>query len=110
MTSATGPQDLTTTGNALGTPSYMSPEQASADPNIDHRTDIYAMGALGYELLAGRPPFLGASAQEILAAHLVTEPAPVSSYGRSARIRKRLMPMASMSTSTVSRQSSPAAR
>jgi formylglycine-generating enzyme required for sulfatase activity/tRNA A-37 threonylcarbamoyl transferase component Bud32 len=80
VTSATGPQDLTTTGIALGTPSYMSPEQASADPNIDHRTDIYAMGALGYELLAGRPPFLGASAQEILAAHLVTEPAPVSQH------------------------------
>jgi formylglycine-generating enzyme required for sulfatase activity len=80
VTSATGPQNLTTAGIALGTPSYMSPEQAAADPNIDHRTDIYAMGVLGYELLAGRPPFLGAAAQEILAAHLVTEPEPVTKH------------------------------
>jgi tRNA A-37 threonylcarbamoyl transferase component Bud32 len=80
VTLATGPQNLTTAGIALGTPSYMSPEQAAADPNIDHRTDIYAMGVLGYELLAGRPPFLGATAQEILAAHLTTEPEPVTKH------------------------------
>ena len=45
---------LTTLGIALGTPAYMSPEQATADPAVDHRTDIYAVGVLAYELLAGR--------------------------------------------------------
>jgi hypothetical protein len=80
VASATGPQNLTTAGIALGTPAYMSPEQAAADPNIDHRTDVYAMGVLGYELLTGRPPFLGATAQEILAAHLTEEPEPVTKY------------------------------
>ena len=80
VSSATGPQNLTTAGIALGTPAYMSPEQAAADPNIDHRTDIYAMGVMGYELLTGRPPFLGASAQEILAAHLTAEPDPVTKH------------------------------
>ena len=46
VSSATGPQNLTTAGIALGTPAYMSPEQAAADPNIDHRTDIYAIGVM----------------------------------------------------------------
>ncbi len=80
LTSATGPHNLTTAGLALGTPSYMSPEQATADPNIDHRTDIYAVGVMGYELLTGRPPFIGASAQEILAGHLTVDPDPVTQH------------------------------
>jgi len=73
---ATGRQALTTAGVALGTPSYMAPEQASADPNIDHRVDIYAVGAVAYEMLTGRPPFTGTSAQQILAAHMTEEPRP----------------------------------
>ena len=75
LSSATGEQSLTSIGVALGTPAYMSPEQATADPNTDHRTDIYALGVLGYELLTGRPPFTGATPQQILAAQ-VTEPPP----------------------------------
>ena len=59
VTEATGSQQLTTAGVALGTPAYMAPEQAAADPHVDHRADIYAVGALAYELLAGRPPFTG---------------------------------------------------
>ncbi len=74
VSEATGRQTLTTAGVALGTPSYMSPEQCAADPHIDHRADIYAVGAMGYELLAGRPPFVGATPQAVLAAH-VTQPA-----------------------------------
>ena len=73
VSEATGRQALTTAGVALGTPAYMAPEQATADPNMDHRVDIYAVGAVGYELLTGRPPFTGTSPQMILAAH-VTEP------------------------------------
>ena len=81
VSEATGRQSLTTAGVALGTPAYMAPEQAMADPHVDHRADIYAVGALAYELLTGRPPFTGATPQAILAAH-VTEPVEPVSKGR----------------------------
>ena len=60
VSEATGRQQLTTAGVALGTPAYMAPEQATADPGVDHRADLYAVGVLGYELLAGHPPFWAA--------------------------------------------------
>ena len=69
---------LTSLGVALGTPAYMAPEQASADPHVDHRADLYALGAVGYEMLAGRPPFTGGSAQALLMAHVTQAPDPVS--------------------------------
>ncbi|MEE8061580.1 MAG: protein kinase [Gemmatimonadales bacterium] len=68
----------TTAGMALGTPTYMAPEQAAADPDIDHRADIYSVGVVGYELLTGRPPFWGMPPQQILAAHVTTPPEPLS--------------------------------
>ncbi|MCZ6755963.1 MAG: protein kinase, partial [Gemmatimonadetes bacterium] len=80
VSEATGRQALTTAGVALGTPSYMAPEQATADPNLDHRADIYAVGAVGYELLTGRPPFTGTSAQMILAAHVTEAVEPVTKH------------------------------
>jgi len=82
VTEATGRQNLTTIGVALGTPTYMAPEQATADPNTDHRADIYAVGVMAYELLTGRPPFSGITPQAVLAAHVTQAPAPVS-HGRA---------------------------
>ncbi|MEX1185058.1 MAG: protein kinase [Gemmatimonadaceae bacterium] len=63
----------TSSGFALGTPAYMAPEQAAADPHVDHRADIYAFGVVAYELLTGEAPFRG-QAQQILAAHAMQEP------------------------------------
>ncbi|MDX1577434.1 MAG: serine/threonine-protein kinase, partial [Gemmatimonadota bacterium] len=63
---------LTQAGTSLGTPTYMSPEQAAGDPKLSHRADLYSLGVLGYEMLAGRPPFTGDTPQEILAAKLTS--------------------------------------
>ena len=60
---------LTQTGMVVGTPVYMSPEQAGAASRIDGRSDIYSLGCVVYEMLAGHPPFTGATAQEIMARH-----------------------------------------
>lgn len=78
VSEATGRSTVTTTGVAVGTPTYMSPEQAAADPHIDHRSDIYAVGVMTYELLTGQPPFVGATPQSVLAAHVTQAPDPVS--------------------------------
>ena len=68
--SNTTDETLTQAGIAVGTPAYMSPEQASAERAIDGRSDIYSLGCVLYEMLVGHPPFLGATSQEILARHL----------------------------------------
>ena len=78
VSEATGRQSITTIGVALGTPAYMAPEQAAAEEHIDQRVDIYALGAMAYELLTGRPPFTGMTAQQVLAAHVTQAPVPVT--------------------------------
>ena len=65
---------LTSLGVALGTPTYMAPEQAAADPQTDHRADLYAWGCLAYECLTGQPPFVGRSTPALLAAHMAEAP------------------------------------
>jgi serine/threonine-protein kinase len=80
VTVAAGRAELAATGLALGTPAYMAPEQAVAHEQIDHRADIYAVGALGYEILTGRPPFVGDSPQQVLAAQVRQQPEPVTSH------------------------------
>jgi tetratricopeptide (TPR) repeat protein len=77
---STGRNTLTSMGVALGTPAYMAPEQAAADPNTDHRADIYAVGALAYEMLTGRQPFIGTSPQAVLAAQVTQAPEPVTQH------------------------------
>jgi len=67
--SAVGEGKLTSTGVSLGTPTYMSPEQGMADPNLDGRTDIYSLGCVLYEMLAGQPPFTGRTTQALIARH-----------------------------------------
>jgi serine/threonine-protein kinase len=69
--------DGTGTGTTMGTPAYMSPEQANGDALIDHRSDIYSIGALGYHLLTGRPPFVGSTPREIIAALFMKKPEPL---------------------------------
>jgi tetratricopeptide (TPR) repeat protein len=77
---STDSSPLTSLGVALGTPAYMAPEQAAADPGTDQRADIYAVGALAYEMVAGRPPFIGPSPSSVLAQHVSTQPDPVIRY------------------------------
>jgi tRNA A-37 threonylcarbamoyl transferase component Bud32/TolB-like protein len=74
---ATAETALTSIGVALGTPAYMAPEQAAADPHVDHRADIYAFGCLAYECLSGLPPFTGRTIAAVLAAHLSEAPEPL---------------------------------
>jgi serine/threonine-protein kinase len=69
---------LTQLGVSVGTPAYISPEQAAGDPNIDQRSDIYSLGCMAYELLTGRAPFAGRSPQRTLAAHLTETPEPIA--------------------------------
>jgi serine/threonine-protein kinase len=75
--SEAGGDRLTGTGLSLGTPSYMSPEQAAGDRHVDARSDIYALGAVTYEMLAGEPPVTGATMQAMIAKLMTERPTPL---------------------------------
>jgi serine/threonine-protein kinase len=81
--SATSSSQKTRTGTVIGTPAYMSPEQCEGKGNIDHRSDIYSLGIVMYQLLAGQVPFPGEGFGEILVAHLTREPPPMTSINPS---------------------------
>ncbi len=78
-----GGQRMTQTGLSLGTPQYMSPEQAMGEKTIDARSDVYALGALTYEMLAGEPPFTGPTVQAIVAKVLSGEPVPIATLRKA---------------------------
>jgi serine/threonine-protein kinase len=75
--SAASVDKSTTVGMAVGTPQYMAPEQALGESTVDHRADIYSLGLLGYEMLAGRGPFDAPTAQAMLAAHVMETPTDI---------------------------------
>jgi serine/threonine protein kinase/Flp pilus assembly protein TadD len=75
--SAAGGQGLTETGLAVGTPTYMSPEQAYGEEDVDHRSDLYSLGCVLYEMLVGQPPFVGPNPRAIIARHLVDAVPPI---------------------------------
>jgi serine/threonine-protein kinase len=71
---------LTELGVTLGTPTYMSPEQAAGDATLDARTDVYSLGAVLYEMLAGQPPFVGPNAAAVIAKRFTEKPPPLRSF------------------------------
>lgn len=77
VTEAATAGPITATGIVVGSPAYMAPEQASSDPHMDHRADIYAFGVLAYEVLTGVPPFTAPTAVQLVAAHMSRAPDPL---------------------------------
>src|SRR5690606_32887076 len=94
-----GDEALTHTGMAIGTPAYMSPEQADGDPGLDARTDQYSLAVVIYEMLAGEPPWTGPTAQAIAARRRTSAPPSVRTVRPSAppavddAIRRALAPV-----------------
>jgi eukaryotic-like serine/threonine-protein kinase len=77
---AAGATTLTGTGIAIGTPSYMSPEQAAGGSDVDGRSDLYSLACVLYEMLAGQPPFSGATTETLVRQHIMTPPPPVTQF------------------------------
>ncbi|NUQ10913.1 MAG: protein kinase [Gemmatimonadaceae bacterium] len=75
---------ITQDGMSLGTPAYMAPEQATADPTIDHRADLYALGMTAYEMLAGKHPFEGLRGMQLITAHFSVPLPPVDTLAAEA--------------------------
>ncbi|MBA3645004.1 MAG: protein kinase [Gemmatimonadaceae bacterium] len=109
ISASTNPgSSLTSLGVALGTPAYMSPEQASADPATDHRSDIYSVGALAYEMLSGQQLFSSRSPQAMLAAQAMEEPEPLEKRRKSIPPQLSAVIMRSLEKHAADRQQSAA--
>jgi serine/threonine protein kinase len=80
VTEAATAGPITATGIVVGSPAYMAPEQASSDPMMDHRADIYAFGVLAYEVLTGVPPFTAPSVVQLVSAHMMRAPDPLTRH------------------------------
>ena len=80
---------VTEVGMALGTPEYMSPEQASGESDLGSRSDVYSFACVVYEMLAGRPPFRGTSSRAVMSSHLVEPPRSSAPSVRTSRRRSR---------------------
>lgn len=76
--SAAGSETLTQTGMSVGTPTYMSPEQAAGEQTLDGRSDLYALGCVLYEMLGGQPPFTGPTVESVVHQHLMVAPPPIT--------------------------------
>ncbi|HEV8195191.1 MAG TPA: protein kinase, partial [Gemmatimonadales bacterium] len=76
--SVAGGQTLTRTGMSIGTPQYMSPEQAAGESDLDGRSDLYSLACVLYEMLAGQPPFSGATAESLVHQHLIVDARPIT--------------------------------
>lgn len=79
LTASTGETEvprITQAGISLGTPTYVAPEQATGDPRLDHRADLYALGVVAYEMITGHPPFRGRTPQAVFEAHARQAPEP----------------------------------
>jgi len=81
--SAAGGDRLTVSGLAVGTPTYMSPEQVTGETRLDARTDIYALGCVAYEILTGEPPFTGTNLQAVMASVMTSDPRPITDVRRT---------------------------
>ena len=107
LSDASSMAHLTSTGMSLGTPTYMAPEQVTADPSLDHRVDIYAVGVMAYEMLSGAPPFSGIPT-DVQHAHEHAGIGCAISFCFSGSVTKKLvsfMPMGSSSFSCSSANS-----
>src|SRR5678816_567440 len=74
-------RDSTQTGLAIGTPAYMSPEQAAGDPSVDARSDVYSLGCVLHEMLTGEPPFRAPTAQAMLTRRMTEQAPTLRSHG-----------------------------
>jgi hypothetical protein len=100
-----GGQRLTQTGLSLGTPQYMAPEQAMGDRHVDARADVYALGVVLYEMLAGEPPFTGPSAQAIVAKVITEAPRPLRTLRPTVSIAVESAVMTALQKLPADRQS-----
>ncbi|HTL06453.1 MAG TPA: protein kinase [Gemmatimonadales bacterium] len=100
---------MTQTGLSLGTPQYMSPEQALGEKNVDSRADVYALGAVTYEMLTGEPPFTGSTVQAIIAKLMTDPPRPLSELRKSVPVHVEAAVLAALEKVPADRIASAAA-